>query len=113
MTLEEYNKHMEEKRAALNLNTKKPSGEAKADPKAFEGMQAYSGKKEEVPSPTPTALTREGTSRRHMASDNRRQACTYVWTAGVEAPALEASLEDPLAETWDSHSVQDVQGQED
>ena len=48
MTLEEYNKHLEEKRAALNLNTKKPSGEAKADPKAFEGMQAYSGKKEEV-----------------------------------------------------------------
>lgn len=36
MTLEEYEKMREEKRAGLN---KKPSTEVKADPKAFEGMK--------------------------------------------------------------------------
>lgn len=41
MTLEEYEKLREEKRAGLN---KKASSEVKADPKAFEGMKAYSRK---------------------------------------------------------------------
>jgi len=42
MTLDEYNKQLEEKRAGLN---KKPSGgEVKADPKAFEGMKSYTRK---------------------------------------------------------------------
>ena len=38
MTLEEYEKLREEKRAGLN---KKASSDVKADPKAFEGMKAY------------------------------------------------------------------------
>lgn len=41
MTLGEYEKLREEKRAGLN---KKASSEVKADPKAFEGMKAYSRK---------------------------------------------------------------------
>lgn len=39
MTLEEFEKLREEKRAGLN---KKPSSDVKTDPKAFEGMKAYS-----------------------------------------------------------------------
>lgn len=44
ITLEEYEKMMEEKRANLN---KKPSTEAKADPNAFDGMKAYTRKEAE------------------------------------------------------------------
>ena len=45
MTLDEWEKLQQEKRA--NLNKKPASTEAKVDPKAFEGMKAYTRKTEE------------------------------------------------------------------
>lgn len=94
MTLDEYEKLMEEKRANLN---KKVATETKVDPKAFEGMKAYTRKNEggdnhlELTTKKQIGIHKSGQAEKTRKEVGRSPACHFrllLFPCSVLLPSL-------------------------
>lgn len=98
MTLDEYEKLMNEKRGNLK---KKPGSEPKADPKAFEGMKAYSRKTAD--GENELELTNKktlGNRKSGLAERTRKEVCAVFALPAHSAFCIQQAIPDPHPVMW-------------